>query len=177
MASISLHPAYVPPMPAVARVLAQFDRERLAGLIEVAIGLLDVMEPDPDLEDNADREHDMAELYDVTYTEWHTRGRHKLSNGRSECGPTTYGAMVDDAEDDDPETGIEDDPLGCDPEVDCCFAGDDLARSGPNELTDHWRNSVARGEQPGDADEHEPWQASRETQDYAEPRDYIQPRE
>lgn len=54
MASMSLHPAYVPPMPAVARILAQFDRERLAGFIEVAIGLLDVMDPNSDMEANGD---------------------------------------------------------------------------------------------------------------------------
>jgi len=45
------HPAALPPMPAVTRVLSQFDRPKLQGFIEVAIGLLDIMEGDPDLED------------------------------------------------------------------------------------------------------------------------------
>lgn len=51
MASMHQHPASIAPMPAVARILARFDRESLSGFIEVAIGLLDVMEPDPEAED------------------------------------------------------------------------------------------------------------------------------
>ena len=34
------------PMPAVARVLAGFQRDQLANFIEVALGLLDIAEPD-----------------------------------------------------------------------------------------------------------------------------------
>ncbi len=36
------------PMPAVARILAGFEREQLANFIEVAIGLLDLEDGDPD---------------------------------------------------------------------------------------------------------------------------------
>jgi len=45
-----------PPAPpaAVSRVLAAFDRDQLAGFIEVAIGLLDVANGDPDLEEDDD---------------------------------------------------------------------------------------------------------------------------
>lgn len=56
MASDTLHhhPAAPPPMPAVARILARFDRPRLEGFIAVAIGLLDVLDGDPDEEANGD---------------------------------------------------------------------------------------------------------------------------
>ena len=38
-------------MPAVARILSRFDRPKLEGFITVAIGLLDVLDGDPDFED------------------------------------------------------------------------------------------------------------------------------
>jgi hypothetical protein len=41
-------------MPAVARILSQFDRPKLAGFVEVAIGLLDAMDGDADEEANGD---------------------------------------------------------------------------------------------------------------------------
>lgn len=52
MASDTLHhhPAAPPPMPAVVRILSRFDRPKLEGFIAVAIGLLDVLDGDPDLE-------------------------------------------------------------------------------------------------------------------------------
>lgn len=48
------HPRALPPMPAVVRILSQFDRPQLAGFIEVAIGLLDTLDGDPDIEANGD---------------------------------------------------------------------------------------------------------------------------
>jgi hypothetical protein len=42
------------PAAAISRVLATFDRDQLAGFIEVAIGLLDVADGDPDLEEDDD---------------------------------------------------------------------------------------------------------------------------
>src|SRR5438094_10197122 len=56
MATIAPHPAALPPMPAVARILAQFERQQLAAFIEVAISLLDGDDGDPDLEPNGDEE-------------------------------------------------------------------------------------------------------------------------
>jgi hypothetical protein len=41
-------------MPAVARILSRFDRPKLEGFIAVAIGLLDVLDGDPDEEANGD---------------------------------------------------------------------------------------------------------------------------
>ncbi len=37
-------------MPAIARILARYDRQRLEGFISIAIDLLDVVDGDPDLE-------------------------------------------------------------------------------------------------------------------------------
>ena len=52
MATVIRHPAFTPPMPAVTRILSQFDRDKLASFIEVAIGLLDLAEGDTDIEDD-----------------------------------------------------------------------------------------------------------------------------
>lgn len=49
MATVA-HPRALPPMPAVARILSQFDRRQLASFIEVAISLIDQEDGDPDLE-------------------------------------------------------------------------------------------------------------------------------
>ena len=46
------HPAALPPMPAVTRILSRFDRPKLEGFITVAIGLLDVMDGEADAEDD-----------------------------------------------------------------------------------------------------------------------------
>lgn len=48
------HPARPPRIPAVARILSQFDRPKLEGFITVAISLLDVMDGDADEESNGD---------------------------------------------------------------------------------------------------------------------------
>lgn len=52
--TISHHPRALPPMPAVVRILSQFERPQLAGFIEVAISLLDTLDGDPDVEANGD---------------------------------------------------------------------------------------------------------------------------
>ena len=43
-----------PPMPAVARILARFEREQLAGFIAVALDLIDTLDGNDDLEANGD---------------------------------------------------------------------------------------------------------------------------
>jgi len=48
------HPAAIPPMPAVARILARYDRRSLEAFLSVAIDLLDTMDGDPDIERNGD---------------------------------------------------------------------------------------------------------------------------
>jgi len=45
-------PGTIPPMPAVARILSRYDRGKLAAFVTVAIDLLDVMDGDPDLEED-----------------------------------------------------------------------------------------------------------------------------
>lgn len=132
----------LPPMPAVARILARFERDQLAGFIAVAIDLLDTFDGDPDAEEipveDAQITYDLppeedptdADLEDATDLE----DDHSLSplaigywRGRPGCPAS------DTDEDDDPETGIEDDPRGCDPESD--FGADEAGavfwNSGP----------------------------------------------
>jgi hypothetical protein len=55
MATDLVHdPARPPRIPAVARILSQFDRPHLEGFITVAISLLDVLDGDADLEPSGD---------------------------------------------------------------------------------------------------------------------------
>jgi hypothetical protein len=103
-------PGTMPPMPAVARILARHDRQHLAAFVAVAIDLIDAMDGDPDCE-----------------------------------------AAGDEGEDDDPDTGVEDDPLGIDPEVDCCLAGDDMVLAGSASRA----GLVGEDDGPGDADDAE----------------------
>lgn len=118
-------PGTIPPMPAVARILSRYDRGKLAAFVTVAIDLLDVLDGDPDAEENPLEDafvaHDPAfadmdsDGRDTAWPEWQTRGRHKLAGGIAEM----VGSMIhEDAEDDDPDTGIEDSPEGFDPEED-----------------------------------------------------------
>ena len=73
-------------MPAVARDLARYSGDQLAGFIGVAIGLLDLAEPDPDLEDNDDRDASDGDSDDPAYVEWHTmRGKAGHPQCLSEC--------------------------------------------------------------------------------------------
>ena len=51
-------PNAVPPMPAVARILARYDRLQLEAFLSVAIDLLDTMDGDPDAEDDDPSEED-----------------------------------------------------------------------------------------------------------------------
>ena len=92
-----------PPLIAVARVLGRFDRSTLEAFLTVAVELLDVADGDADLEDATDLEDDHA--------------LSRLATGYdSGRGPGCE--VADTGEDDDIETGIEDDPRGCDPECD-----------------------------------------------------------
>ena len=60
----------IPPMPAVARILARFERDQLAGFIAVALDLLDTIDGDPEAEDNADREATDGDGSDQAWVEW-----------------------------------------------------------------------------------------------------------
>lgn len=95
------------------RLMSCFDPRQLAGFVDVAIGLIDLAEGDPDIEDNADREASDGDDRDVGWTEFHTRGRFKLNPGV--LSPAGQHVDEDDEEDDAPEeddVGEEDDPAG-----------------------------------------------------------------
>ncbi|HVR91462.1 MAG TPA: hypothetical protein VHG29_10265 [Novosphingobium sp.] len=160
-------PGGMPPIPAVARILARFDRDQLHGFIAVAIDLADAMEPDPDLEpDGDDQDSDGDERGDQAWVEW-TSMRRDAGRQHNEC----LGEEDDELAGDETDAeGCEDDHLpprmqsaanrgasaaGCiisDP--DFCLAGDD--RIGSGSLT---RASLLYEDTgPGDADDAEIWQ-------------------
>ena len=101
MSAVALAFPATPPMPAVARILARFEREQLAGFIAVALDLIDTLDGDPDLENATDLEDDFA------------LSRQALSY---DTGPGC--ATTDTGEEDDNDSGVEDDPKGIDPEED-----------------------------------------------------------
>ncbi|TWH95285.1 hypothetical protein IQ35_01541 [Sphingobium wenxiniae] len=96
------HPSRQPvPPAAISRVLSRFSRSELEGFVAVAIDLLDLMDGDPDLEDN----HDGDDQGDQSWIEWHmARGSQNILPGH------------EDDEDADPAE---------DGDSDCCAAGDD----------------------------------------------------
>lgn len=126
----------------------------LGDTIESLIAFMDDLGGDPDLEDSEtgsamvdasgrffgecppeqdeDREPDDDAKGDLSWAEWHTRGRHKLDGfGGELLSRDRYGnPFGEDDEDDDPDTSVEDDPRGFDPEEDMCLAGDDRVSSG-----------------------------------------------
>jgi hypothetical protein len=138
-------PGTIPPMPAVARILSRYDRAKLEAFIAIAIDLTEALDGDPEgesatwteaieaREDDAllpDDSEAAGDEHDAAWTEWQTRGRHKLAGGSSEPADLAGG---EDAEDDDPDTGVEDevglvrciDVPGC-PISDPDYAVDDL---------------------------------------------------
>ena len=103
MQTLSYHPATIPPMPAVARILSRYDRESLAVFLTVAIDLMDAMDDDPDLEPCGDDEAPFADgdTGDVSWAEIPAlRGR--LIAGRNEddelAGDETDGNAAEDDE-------------------------------------------------------------------------------
>lgn len=105
-------PGTIPPMPVVARILSRYDRGKLAAFVTVAIDLLDVLDGEPDAEDDDPGEAVGDERGDPAYLEWHTRGSHKMDrHGAERLACDLHGNFLhEDAEEDDaPE---EDDPSG-----------------------------------------------------------------
>ncbi|ODP39357.1 hypothetical protein [Sphingomonas turrisvirgatae] len=96
---------------------------------------------------------------DVSWTEWDTRGRHKLDEFGSERRAAMPGRyfLNEDDEDDDPDTSVEDDPTGFDPEEDMCLAGDDGVFSGPASQMGLLRVEDGAGSE----DDAERWQDTR----------------
>ena len=123
MLNLIQHPSSQPPMPAVAAILARYDRQKLASFIEIAIGLLDTFDGDPEAEPatwteagNRDTHAGLPDDYeqsgdeeDTAWTEWQTRHRHKVTAGGYEQAD-----QCEDDEDDDNDTSVEDGPEGFD---------------------------------------------------------------
>jgi hypothetical protein len=143
---------------------AAYGREKaareLGDTIEGLIAFLDDLGGDPDLEDSHDQEADTSDWEpdddaqgDIAWTEWQTRGRHKADrNGAEIMARGRYGSQLhEDDEDDDPDTGVEDDPQGFDPEEDMCLAGDDRVASG----SCTGASLLCEDTGPGDADDAE----------------------
>jgi hypothetical protein len=57
-------------MPKVARILSRFDRERLAGFLDVALALIDMM--DGDAEAEAETRESDGDDQDFAWIEWAT---------------------------------------------------------------------------------------------------------
>lgn len=85
--------------------------ELVGEIIEQLIGALDAGAGDPDMELNGDDELAGDEA-DLSYPEWHTRGRHKTTAAGAEgVVHSLAGWSLDEGdEDDDPDTGCEDGP-------------------------------------------------------------------
>lgn len=115
-------PGVIPPMPAVARILARHPRERLEAFVSIAIDLMDVADGDSDIEPNGDDldgtgaeddfcEHSsdgspgcpVADRGEHAWIEWHTM------RGSQKRGPN-IARTHEDVEDDDPAE--EDDHSG-----------------------------------------------------------------
>lgn len=122
-----------------------FSRVDLACVATLAIDRLDALDPDPDGEDNGDDEPAGDEA-DSAWSEWNTRGRHKLMRGDAEMGETSSLASHEDAEDDDP---AEQDDEPEDADSDRCATGDDHMIGGAVAQRDHW-DRYERGRRPGD---------------------------
>lgn len=114
----------------LARVIARFGsvEEGIDRLVDVLIEAKDRIDGDPEAEPGDTEDHfvehqpggpgcPVADGGDLAWTEWQTRGRHKL-NGRG--GEPRMGRHIgvqpplEDDEDDDPDTSCEDGPAGDD---------------------------------------------------------------
>ena len=94
-----------PPMPAVAAILARYDRKHLGAFVAVAIDLMDVVDGDPDGESNGDDEAREADgdTLDLAWIEWDTM------RGSQKRGPNIANSFCEDDEDSDPAEE-DDDP-------------------------------------------------------------------
>lgn len=137
------------------RLLNRHSPAEIADAIEVLMDLLDVLGGDPDVELNGDEADDDGDRRDQSFTEWHTRGRHKLANGHEPASPTA-GFSGSSEDDEDADADEDDDPAEHD-DSDRCEAGDDHMIAGPVTWRAGWeRWDQFTGAKPGDDDDHEP---------------------
>lgn len=111
------------------RLLQRHSPQEIADAIEIMIDFLDVLGGDPDSEDSDPPEADDED--EAAYPEWTS-----LPGSTKRAGHITTDLLPavpcnhEDAEDEDPDTSVEDSPEGFDPEQDYCTAGDDGVFSG-----------------------------------------------
>jgi len=111
------------PMPAVARILARFERGQIEAFLAVAIDLLDVIDGDADKEDD-EADEAAGDEQDVAWIEWNTM------HGSQKRGPNRT-AGDEDAEDDDDDSACDDHAID---EADQDDLENDCARSMPEPL-------------------------------------------
>lgn len=97
-------------------VLRGFAPDKIGRAVEILIDIADFQDGNLDEEDNGDAEP-TGDEDDAAWTEWHTRGRHKLTDGRSEPAVAHEDdEEFDPMEDDDPAEDVADaegDDLTC----------------------------------------------------------------
>ena len=125
-------PNQFPPMPAVSRVMAQFDRSQVEAFVEVAIAFMDLFDGDADLEPESDRGVDD----DGEQATWPTN----LSQASN--GANCMAWDNDDAEDDDPDHEHD----GREMEEDRCLAGDDGCGPFVRHGFVHWGSALESGD-------------------------------
>jgi hypothetical protein len=121
--TFTLAPAMAPAAP-LMRMLGRYDRQKLEAFIEISIGLLDLIDPDPEAEEigleDAFISHDPRFADQVedneagAWVEWTTM------RGSQKRGPNLLMGHEDDEDDDPPE----------DDDSDRCGAGDDWMAGG-----------------------------------------------
>jgi hypothetical protein len=121
--------ALYPPLP---------PRHAIEAAIEVLIAVRDAMDLDPDVEDSetggpnidargrfdgewsTEDDEPAGDESDASFAEWTSRGRHKVTC----AGHERFDPTGEETEHDDPDTSVEDDPKGIDPEED--FGAEEL---------------------------------------------------
>lgn len=118
----------LPPMPAVARILARHDRTSVEAFIAIAIDLLDTFDGSPDTEDD-DPDEVIGDEQDAAWIEWATMHR------SARRGPSQFAGHEDDEDDDE----------------DTCAAADDQGSTGGRWFdTDGWPGDDQDAEDNGD---------------------------
>jgi hypothetical protein len=102
----------------LAELLSRFERNDMENAVELLIATLDAIDGDAEAEPVDEREPDEDARGDPAWTEFHTRGRHKLQYGHEPVRGIDGRTARDDDEDEDvPENddpAEDDDPAGGD---------------------------------------------------------------
>lgn len=109
----------IEPLSAVARALAGFNRDQLGSAVEVLIALMDAADGDPDAEIEDPAGETVPVIDDPELPAEEDDGDPDLEETGLEDGFVAHAANGPGCPIADPDFGVEDDPLGCDPEEDC----------------------------------------------------------